>query len=49
MAYNRESRQLAGQARDALHDLEYRLGTLESRLQRDAETSVWRSRGCTSS
>ena len=31
-AYNRESRQLAGQARDALHDLEYRLGTLESRL-----------------
>jgi uroporphyrin-3 C-methyltransferase len=30
--YNRESRQLAGQARDSLHDLEYRLGALESRF-----------------
>jgi uroporphyrin-3 C-methyltransferase len=31
-AYNRESRQVASQARDALRDLEYRLGALESRL-----------------
>ena len=30
--YNRESRQVAGQARDALRDLEYRLGAQESRL-----------------
>jgi len=30
--YNRESRQVASQARDALRDLEYRLGALESRL-----------------
>jgi len=30
--YNRDSRQIAGGARDALHDLEYRLGALESRF-----------------
>jgi uroporphyrin-3 C-methyltransferase len=30
--YNRESRQVASQAGDALRDLEYRLGALESRL-----------------
>jgi uroporphyrin-3 C-methyltransferase len=30
--YNRDSRQVAGQARDALHDLDYRLGALESKV-----------------
>lgn len=30
--YNKESRQAAGQARDTVHDLEYRLGVIESRV-----------------